>query len=338
MILVLLAGWALRQTTNGAPSLLVYQHEPQGIMGTRSKLVAVVKRDRLRDAQQGLEAAEAELRRLEALLSTWIEPSQISRFNDAPADQPIALADELVEVLTAARELYDQTSGVFDITARPLIELWRRAGNEGLLPSKDELAAARAASRWDDIRFEGEGVSKSRVSTRVDIDGIAKGYAIDRALLRFRREEAEGGMVEVGGDLRVFGLGPEERPWIVAIRSPFEDSPWAEIELDEGAVCSSGDYARSIEIDGRRFSHIIDPRTGWPAEEIHSVTVVAPDAATADAWATALSILGVSGFDLLPATDDLHAMIVTGGPDDYQVSATPGFRRLLVWAVFDLSE
>jgi thiamine biosynthesis lipoprotein len=244
----------------------------------------------------------------------------------------------MMTVLTLGQELHSSTKGTFDITARPLIEIWRRAGKQGLLPSRDDLIAARAESNWSHIHLAAEGVSKELSSTRVDVDGIAKGYAIDQATAVLQRSGAPGGMVEIGGDLRLFGETPDAKPWNVAIRSPFEEASWAEIEILEGAVCSSGDYARFIEIEGRRYSHIIDPRSGRPTEESHAVTVVGTDAATADAWATALSILGVAGLDLLNAEAGLEAMVVTGGPDDYEVRATPGFRRLLVRADFDLQD
>jgi thiamine biosynthesis lipoprotein len=206
------------------------------------------------------------------------------------------------------------------------------------LPTPEDLREARAQSSWDQIQFGPGGVTKSLSSTRVDVDGIAKGYAIDRALEVLQRSGARGGMVEVGGDLRLFGEGPEGGLWTLAIRSPFEDRPWAELELQEGAVCSSGDYARYLEIGGRRFSHIVDPRTGWPTEATHAVTVVGQDAVTADAWATALSVLGVPGLPLLDQQEGLQAMVVTGGPDDYTVHATPGFRQILRRAAFTLSE
>lgn len=338
LILVVLAGWAIRSTTPVIPSLVVFQHAPQGVMGTVCNLVLVSDRDQAGAAQGQLEAAEAELRRLEALLSTWLESSQISRFNSAPAGQPMILPAAVIEVLTVARDLHSASAGTFDITARPLIELWRLAADRGHPPCQQDLRAARAESSWDQIHFAAEGISKKLSSTRVDVDGIAKGYAIDRALEVLRRSGAPGGMVEVGGDLRLFGKGPEAKAWTVAIRSPFAEHPWAEIELQEGAVCSSGDYARFVEIDGRRFSHIIDPRSGWPTEEIRAVTIVGPNAATADAWATALSILGVAGLDLLSAEEGLEAMVVTGEGDDYEVNVTPGFRQLLVRAAFDLSQ
>lgn len=339
LILVLLAAWASRQTTTEDPLQRVFQSEPQGVMGTVCKLVLVTDRYPPESANEILGAAEAELRRQEALLSTWIESSQMSRLNAAAAGEQILPATEVSEILTLARDLHIATDGAFDITARPLIELWRHAGDQGLLPAREDLDTARAESTWDHLHLTADGIRKGLATARVDVDGIAKGYAIDRALEVLQRSGAQGGMVEVGGDLRVFGRGPAAgEGWNVAIRSPFDAIVWAEIEMRDGAVCSSGDYARFVEIEGRRFGHIIDPRSGWPTEETRAVTVIGPDAATADAWATALSILGVEGLDLLRTRDDLEAMVVTGSPEDYRVMTTPGFRRRILRADFDLAD
>jgi thiamine biosynthesis lipoprotein len=334
--LALLAGWAYYRTRPAVTSLLVYQQEPTGIMGTTSNLVLVSDREKADQAEQTLAAAEAQLRHLEALLSTWIEASPVSRFNRSGSGEPIAIPGELQEVLTLAREIHRSSQGAFDITVGPLIELWRISAEQGSAPDEGSLIAARQQSTWDQIRFSDGFATKSATTTRIDIDGIAKGYAIDRASELMQRSGIAGGMVEVGGDLRVFGTGPEDRPWIVAIRSPFEDRVWAELQLGDGAVCSSGDYARPLEIGEKRYSHIVDPRSGRPTQGVHAVTVVGPDAATADAWATALSVLGKAGLRLLDA--DVQAMVVIGERDDYRVHATAGFRQLLVRAAFDLEE
>jgi thiamine biosynthesis lipoprotein len=335
LLLLSLGLWAVYRTDRRSADLVAVQHTPVGIMGTVSKLVLVTGSHRSQEARQDLQAAESELRRQEALLSTWIDSSPVSRFNAAGSGQPLMLPDELVAVLDLARRLHQETRGTFDITARPVVELWRRAAERGVLPSEHDLRHARASSTWEQIQMGPAGIVKARPSTRVDIDGIAKGWAIDRAVERLQRSGAPGGMVEVGGDLRSFGSGPGGRPWTVAVRSPFADEVWAEIEVTEGAVCSSGDYARFSTIAGRRFGHIIDPRTGWPTEATRAVTVVGPDAATADAWATALSILGVEGLDLLTAGRDLEALIVTGTPAAFRVTVTPGLGRRLVRTSFD---
>lgn len=337
-ILLAVAGWAIRKTASEDAGTTVLQHSPMGVMGTGCNLVLIADGSRIEAAQQGLVAAEAELRRHEALLSTWIESSPMSRFNAAPAGRPVEVVPEVSAVLALAQEFHIATGGAFDITARPLIELWRYAGDRGVLPSPAEIQTARAESSWNQIHRTANEVVKDLPTTRVDVDGIAKGFAIDRALEQLERSGALGGMVEVGGDLRLFGQGPTAQGWTVAIQSPFTDSAWAEVRLREGAVCTSGDYARFFTVEGRRFGHIIDPRSGWPTEQTHAVTVIGPEAAAADAWATALSILGVAGLELMKADSRMDAMVVSGTPDDFEVTATPGFRERLVSAVFDLSE
>ena len=334
LLLLALGSWAMLRITGDGATLVIVQSEPQGIMGTDSKLMLVTERSRSAAARRHLDAAEAELRQLEAQLSTWIEASAISRFNAAPAGQRLTPGPEVTRILTLARQFHIDTRGAFDITARPMIELWRQAGDNGSPPSIEALRVARAESNWGQIHQVTDGIVKDLPTTRVDVDGIAKGWAIDRALEELARAGAAGGMVEVGGDLRLFGTGPQGRPWTVAIQSPFADVAWGEIEPGDGAVCSSGDYARPILIDGHHFSHIIDPRTGRPTERTHAVTVLGPDAATADAWATALSILGVEGLDLLLPGSGLEAMIVTGDANDHQVTSTPGFRRRIVQSDF----
>lgn len=322
-----------------AGSFQVLVSEPVGIMGTQTRLAVVLPTTEVDRGGEILGAAEAELRRVEALMSTWIEETEISRFNVAVAEEAVPLSADSLEVLNAARRLFDRTEGAFDVTCRPLIELWRLAGEEGRLPREGELDEARRASAWSQIELSGQMARKSRETTCVDLSGIAKGFAIDRALWILRRSEAAGGLVEVGGDLRVFGFGPEGDDWSVGIRSPIEDRAWGEMSLSDGAVCTSGDYARFTEIDGRRFSEIVDPRTGRPADRASSVTVVADDAMTADAWATALSVLGPEGLSLLPKDERIEALVVSVDESGLpSARASDGFARFLVSFELELAE
>jgi thiamine biosynthesis lipoprotein len=329
---------------HGAPkdeeaSLQVFVSEPVGVMGTQTSLAVVLPREEANRGREILGSVEAELRRIEALMSTWIEESEISRLNAAPEGEPVPLSAASLEVLRVARQLFDQTKGAFDVTCRPLIERWRLAGDEGRLPTEEDLAERRLASDWSQIDLTEQGARKSRNTASVDLSGIAKGYAIDQALLVMRRSGAAGGLVEVGGDLRVFGVGPEGEDWSVGIRSPLEDRAWGEMKLGDGAVCTSGDYARYVEIDGQRYSEVIDPRSGRPAESSSSVTVVAGDAMTADAWATALTVLGPAGLELLPAGERVEALIVSSDESgEFHVQASDGFSDLLFSSEFALDE
>ena len=320
-------------------SLRVFASEPVGVMGTRTSLAVVLPAEEAVQGREILGSIEAELRRVEALMSTWIEESEVSRLNAAPADELVALSADSLEVLQVARQLFEQTEGAFDVTCRPLIERWRLAGSEAELPTDEDLAEHRQRSEWSQIDLSEQGALKVRGSACVDLSGIAKGYAIDQAISILQNSGAVGGLVEVGGDLRVFGVSPEGESWPIGIRSPFEDRAWGEMMLNDGAVCTSGDYARYVEIDGQRYSEVIDPRTGRPAVAASSVTVVAGDAMTADAWATALTVLGPEGLELLPAGERIEALFViaeeSGG---FRVQASDGFSDLLASSEFELDE
>jgi thiamine biosynthesis lipoprotein len=290
-------------------------------------MLAVVRRGGESVADEALDNALFEIQRAEALMSSWIKQSEISGLNAATANQRVPLSRETLDVLQAARQAASDTDGAFDVTCRPVIELWRETGATGDLPTDQALAAARTASRWSHFEFEGECVLKRSESARVDLGGIAKGYAIDRAVAVLKRSGVEGGMVAVGGDIRLFGRSLSGDKWQVQIRDPFEEGVVGDIEIEAGAVCTSGSYARFVEIEGRRLSHIIDPRTARPAETAASVTLVAPDALTADIWATALSVLGEGGFARLPP--GAEALLITGTAEDQQFVQTHAFPELI---------
>jgi thiamine biosynthesis lipoprotein len=317
----------------------VFVRHPVGVMGTECTLEVVAPAGQAAAAREALAAAERELRRVEAHMSWRLDGSDVWRLNAAPAGQLVELSPATLEVLQAARQAHGATGGAFDVTCRPLIELWAQAGREGRLPTDEQIAQGRAQSSWDAITLEPSGAVKALDTASVDLGGVAKGYAIDQAVKAMVAAGVAGGLVEVGGDLRCFGSRPDGQPWRVAMRDPFHPQAPGEAELlatlriGEAAVCTSGNYFRYVEIQGRRFSHIIDPRPGptmgRPAEAAPSVTVVAPDATTADIWATALSVLGAEGFKLLPADAHIEAMVVEGTAESYRLRQTPGFARLL---------
>jgi thiamine biosynthesis lipoprotein len=168
---------------------------------------------------------------------------------------------------------------------------------------------------------------KRASAARVDLGGIAKGYAIDRAAALLQSAGLSGGVVDVGGDMKCFGQPPDGSAWEMDIKDPFEEGAMAVLQLGGGAVCTSGNYARFSVIEGKSYSHIVDPRSGRPAEAIPSVTVVAPDALTADVWATALSVLGEEGLALLP--EGVDALMIVGPQNAYQLLCTAGFAGML---------
>ena len=296
---------------------------PRAVMGTDCTLVAIVPRHRRAAAEEALRNAEAVLRQIEGRMSSWIDVSEIGKLNASDAGKQVEISPETRTVLRAARAAFEQTGGAFDTTCRPLIEVWRTAAKKKQLPADDEIAAARSASTWGHFELSPTAVVKRNASARIDLGGIAKGYAIDAAVAVMRAVPIDSGMVDVGGDQRLFGRSIAGKAWPVAVKHPFADGPIVEFTVGEAAVCTSGNYARFFEIDGHRYSHIIDPRTGRPADVVSSVTVVAPTAIEADIWATALSVLGPDGFDRLP--EGVHALVINGDDGDVRTFASPDF-------------
>ncbi|HLA85866.1 MAG TPA: FAD:protein FMN transferase [Thermoguttaceae bacterium] len=311
-----------RITVQPSARLVAVVRRPEGMMGTNCTLAAVVPPAESERGVAALREAETILRQSESRMSRWIDSTQVSRLNQAGAGVSMPLSDDVLEVLRLARDAARDTGGAFDATCRPLVELWREAAKRNRLPTDDEIRAARRRSRWDDFRLSASSAEKATATASVDLDGIATGYAVDRAMTAIRAAHPEGGMIDVGGDMACFGRPPKGRFWQVDVQDPFGPERLTTLRLTDVAVCTSGDYAKFGLIQGRRYSHIIDPRAGRPARLVPSVTIVAPTAVIADIWSTALSVLGPKGIERLP--DDVEAILIVGAAKDYKVYCTPG--------------
>jgi thiamine biosynthesis lipoprotein len=301
-------------------------------MGTECTLTAVPPKGRPRRAEQAVAEAEQALRTVEAHMSTYIRLSELSQLNDAPAGKAMPLSPDTMAVLRLSRQFNQQTGGAFDVTCLPLFGLWSEAGRANRLPTDTMLSAAKAKCGWDKWKLLDAGAVKSVDGAGLGLGGVAKGWAIDRAAEAIVAAGCPGGLVEVGGDIRCFGRPAHKGKWVVAVQNPFSRDTgefFGTLALDDAGVCTSGNYQRFSVINGRHYSHIVDPRTGQPVDFAPSVTVVAPTAAIADGWATALSVLGPDGFKLLDANSGIEAMIVVGHPKDYRIHQTPGFAKLL---------
>jgi thiamine biosynthesis lipoprotein len=281
-------------------------------------------------AQRAFDAAEAQLRRVEALMSSHLNYSDIGRLNAAPVGETVKLADQTLDVLRIAHDFTPASDGSFDVTVRPMLELWKAAGLARRLPTADEIASARELVGWRHFEFADGGVRKLTDGAGIDLGGIAKKYAIDLAAEAMQQAGLDGGMVNVGGDIRVFGLSPQDRPWRIGIRDPFGEQTLAQVEIRDGSVCTSGNYERFVMIEGRRRSHIVDARTGEPADMVPSVTVVGPRALEAGLWATALSILGPDGLALMKKHNpQLEALVIAGDEHDWHAHATDGMLKIM---------
>jgi len=250
--------------------------------------------------RSAIDAAFAEIARLEGILSDYDPASELSRLSaSAPAAAPVSVGTDLWRVLERAAEIRDATGGAFDITVGPLTTLWRRSRRSGRLPPPDKLAAALTAVGPGTLLLDPATRTARlvRPGMRLDAGGIGRGDAIDRGMEVLAAHGIGAAMIDSSGDVAVSGAPPGTDGWRIAVRPFGSGGPTAPGEtetlvLAHAAVTTSGDAHQFVEIDGERYGHIVDPRTGLGVRDGPAVTVIAPLATTADALATALCVLG----------------------------------------------
>lgn len=245
-----------------------------------------------------VEAAFAEAGRLEGILSDYDPESELSRLSAAaPTAGPVPVGDDLWRVLSAAVEWRDKSDGAFDPTVGPLTTLWRQARRSGVMPRADKLAAARQAvgAAMLTLEKERQAASLRAPAMRLDLGGIGMGYAVDRALGVLAARGVKSAMVDASGDIAVSGSPPGTAAWRIEVAALPDLEGRADrgvLDLVNAAVTTSGDAFQAVEIDGVRYSHVVDPRTGLGVRGPAAVTVIAADCTTADVVATAASVLG----------------------------------------------
>ena len=288
-----------------------------------------------------LHAVHAEIQtcldRVVAQMSTWETDSDISRFNRAVANTWQPLPTEFFEVLSCAMEMACESDGAYDPTVGALVDAWgfgpAQIGYR--IPDEGELASARARLGWRRVSLRPEQTSALQPGgVQLDLSAIAKGYGVDLVARRLRDRGVAAALIEVGGELYGFGRKPDGSPWQVLV----EASPDADIDedlacviaLDGTAVATSGDHWHGFEQEGTRYSHTLDPRTGKPTEAAPAaVTVIADDAMHADAWATALTVMGAEAGYRFAQQRNIAARFVVRGDAASIESMTDAFRARL---------
>ena len=232
-------------------------------------------------------------------MSTYDPESELSRFNRMRTTDWVSASASLHAVLKTALEIGAQSEGAFDITVGPLVNLWGFGPevHPDRIPLETDIAAARTRSGLDKVTLSEtqQALRKHRPDVFLDLSGIAKGYGVDQVAELLTEHGIEHYMVEIGGEIRVRGLKNHDTPWRIAIEKPLpgERSVHTMLALSDIALATSGNYRNFFEIAGRRYSHTIDPTTGWPVDNhLVSVTVLADTSMRADAWATAFQVLG----------------------------------------------
>ncbi|HEX4338690.1 MAG TPA: FAD:protein FMN transferase [Polyangiaceae bacterium] len=286
-------------------------------MGTEVHFVSYTTRElgeaALHDA---MVRALDEIRRVEKVMTSWNDTSEVGRIN-AEAGSPVTVSDETITVLDKSRWASELSGGVFDITFHALGDLWKFGDAAEADPKLPDPAIVREKKKLVDYRKVKIDSAAHTVTIgkgmRIDLGGIAKGYAVDRAAAVLKAAGMKSFLAQAGGDLYGAGTKPDGAPWVSGIQDPRADLGqfFAVIELENHAFSTAGDYARAFFVKGKRYHHIIDPRTGYPATACRSVTVWAEDAFTADALDDAVFILGPEkGLALIASQPGTGAVIV----------------------------
>lgn len=271
--------------------------------------------------EAAIDAAFAEMRRIEELMSSHVEQSDVWRISHGPG--PIKVSEETAAVLQEGLQIARQSHGAFDMTLGRLIRLWGIETDTPHLPTAAELQDALKGVGPGALGLQGRQVSKTEPQLMVDLGGIAKGYAIDRAIDLLAQAGIHQASVNAGGDIRLLGRHGD-RPWKIGIQHPRQpEQLLTTLELESRAVVTSGDYERFFERDGVRYHHLFDPQTGRPARKCQSVTVVTDRAMVADALATAAFVLGPRAGMALLRQQGAEGIIVAA---DGSVTATAGLQ------------
>ena len=272
-----------------------------------------------------IEKAFDEIARVEKVFSVYIPESEVSRINSLRPGEKLRLTGETFALIKKAVEYNKITDGAFDITVKPLVDLWRRAKKDKRLPGDDEIRDALAVTGSDKIILDDSAktISFAAEGMALDLGGIAKGYATDRAIAVLKANGVRNAIVNSGGDMYCLGRRSKDMMWKVGVKHPRDENKLLfEMRLEDKAVDTSGDYEKYFLLGGKRYSHIIDPRTGYPVgDNAVSATVVADDSAAADIFATALCVLGD-----FKDIKDIDALVVVKDGDRLKIKMTEGFK------------
>jgi thiamine biosynthesis lipoprotein len=273
-----------------------------------------------------------EFDRLDALMSVWKQGSDVLRINAAAGKSAVAVSPEVRDVLRASQQVSEWTAGKFDVTYAALSGLWKFDQNiDGSVPDRSKIAPRLPLIDYRAVQIDDRAgtASLARAGMQVNLGGIGKGYAMDRAVTIMRGAGLSDFMIQAGGDMFVAGRHGD-RPWRVGIQDPrgAPDTSFAAIELTDAAFSTSGDYERYFMRDGRRYHHILDPDTGEPAQRARSVTIMARTSTIADALSTGVFVLGgEQGMALIEKLPDVEGVMVTS---DNQVQVSSGLKGRLV--------
>jgi FAD:protein FMN transferase len=299
-------------TVDCATSLKVYRRS-QKLMGNQFELSIVCDDDQ--KAETALNAAIEEIQRIEKLLTTFSENSQTAAINNNAGKQPVAVDQEVFDLILRSRKISQLTEGSFDITYGSIDKrFWNFDQDMKSLPDAEQAKKSVRLINYRNVILDHEHktVFLKNEGMRIGFGGIGKGYAADRAKAVLRNMGIESGVVNASGDLVAWGSQVDGQPWTIGIADPkYKGGAFSYMNISNKAVATSGNYEKFAVINGKRYSHTINPRTGFPVSGIKSVTIIAPIGELADAMATPVMVMGVrAGLNLVNQVKGLACIVI----------------------------
>ena len=308
------------------PKFVSVESPNRFVMNTVANIIAVAPDQQT--AQKSIDAAFKQVYRLEKLFNRYDPNSQLSQVNKFAANQPVKVDKDLFDILQLSVHYSKITDDAFDITIGPLVDLWKKCAKTNSMPTDQQLAETKKIIGCDklildandfSIRFTTPGIS-------LDLGAIAKGFAADKAIEIMKQCGATGGLVNLGGQIGCFGKTEKNTDWIIGVRNPANpdnNKIVAKLTLTDMAVSTSGNYERFYKIGEHRFSHIFNPSTEKSADLLSSVTIICPIGVQADAFSTAVSVLGAQkGLSLIEKINDTEAILIPADNNSTIIKST----------------
>ncbi len=261
-----------------------------------------------------IDKAIAEVKRIENLISDWIPTTQISEVNKNAGINPVKVDDEVFQLVTRANKISKLTNGAFDISYASMDKIWKFDGSMKEMPTKEAIKSSVEKIGYEKIIMNDSSktIFLEQKGMKLGLGGIGQGYIADKVKALLQKEGCQSGIVNVSGDINTWGKQIDGKPWTIGIVNPMnKNKVFATFPLEDNAVETSGSYEKFVMFNGIRYSHIIDPRTGYPATGIVSVSVFAKQTEIADALATGIFVLGIDvGLDLVNQLKGIECIIV----------------------------
>ena len=312
LIACFLIAFSVTSCKQNTPKELYKFTSEQNYMGTVFVITAI---DELEEkAQHAVELAYKEVERIEQLISSWDENSETAAINRNAGVKPVKVSEELFNLIERSKKVSELTGGVFDISFASIDKIWRFDGSVTSIPSETDIKSSVEKINYKNIILDNanQTVFLKEKGMKIGFGAIGKGYAANRCKALMIKEGIKSGVVNAGGDLITWGKQKNGNEWSIGIADPTKkEDAMSWLKISDLSVVTSGNYERFIEIDGTRYCHIINPKTGWPSKALNSVTIISSDAEIGDAMATSVFILGKEkGLQLINQMQGIECFII----------------------------